>query len=140
MTIQYGRSSTSVFERARGRREPNARSVEAQRRVFGPETPITWPVQFSVGSANVPYGADRGVHHPRDTFVAGRALADTDGLTVELERIIPTGEMVVPYLWVWGEDLRTYEENLEAKAAPIPSTLSNEPTREPSTDWTGRAR
>lgn len=50
-----------------------------------------------------------------DTFVIGRALGGTDGLVIELERVIPTGESVVPYYWVWGDDLDVYEENLTSE-------------------------
>jgi predicted DNA binding protein len=50
-----------------------------------------------------------------ETFVVGRALAGTEGLTIELERVIPTGESVVPYYWVWGDDLETYEDNLASE-------------------------
>lgn len=50
-----------------------------------------------------------------EMFVVGRALAGTEGLTIELERVIPTGESVVPYYWVWGDDLETYEDNLASE-------------------------
>ena len=55
---------------------------------------------------------------PRETFAIGRGLANTDGLTgltLELERVIPTGETLVPYFWVWGDGLERYEDNLEAE-------------------------
>lgn len=52
---------------------------------------------------------------PRETFAAGRALEGTDELTIELERVVPTGKAVVPYFWVWGENLERYEANLGAE-------------------------
>ena len=51
----------------------------------------------------------------RETFAASRALVGTEGLTIELERVIPTGESVVPYYWVWGNDLASYEDNLTSE-------------------------
>lgn len=48
----------------------------------------------------------------RETFAVGRALTGTEGLTIELERIVPTDESVVPCYWVWGNDLDRYDENL----------------------------
>lgn len=40
---------------------------------------------------------------PAADFVLGRALQQTSGLSIELERVVPTGDVVAPYVWVNGE-------------------------------------
>lgn len=52
-----------------------------------------------------------------DEFLLGRLLADTPDVRIELERIIPTGEAVVPFLWVRGTDLSAFEEEVLANEA-----------------------
>ncbi|WP_331232441.1 helix-turn-helix domain-containing protein [Natronorarus salvus] len=38
------------------------------------------------------------------TFPLGSVFDDLPEVTVELERIVPTGEVVVPYFWIYGAD------------------------------------
>ncbi len=38
------------------------------------------------------------------TFPLGSVFDDLPEVTVELERIVPTGQVVVPYFWVYGAD------------------------------------
>lgn len=52
---------------------------------------------------------------PRSTFAVGRALGDDPGLTVELERVVPTDETMIPFFWVWGDGLDAFESRLRAE-------------------------
>lgn len=52
---------------------------------------------------------------PASTFAIGRALDDEADLVVELERIVPTDESMVPFFWVWGDDLGGFETRLAAE-------------------------
>lgn len=51
---------------------------------------------------------------PAELLVVGRAL--DDGLTAELERIVPSGESFMPYAWVFGEGFDGFESRLAAEA------------------------
>lgn len=51
----------------------------------------------------------------RETFAVGRALSGMEGVTVELERIVPTEDSVVPYYWVRGDRRDRYEEKLASE-------------------------
>ena len=50
-------------------------------------------------------------------FHLGRILAPPPGITVELERIVPTGSLVMPFVWATGEDYRTFEEGVRSHPA-----------------------
>lgn len=52
---------------------------------------------------------------PASTFAVGRALGGETDLVVELERIVPTDESMIPFFWVWGEDLGGFESRLAAE-------------------------
>ncbi|AUV83013.1 bacterio-opsin activator [Salinigranum rubrum] len=52
-----------------------------------------------------------------DEFLLGRTLADAPDVRIELERIIPTGEAAVPFLWVRGTDLSAFEQEVVANEA-----------------------
>jgi len=52
---------------------------------------------------------------PHETFAAGRAFADCPVDVVELERIVPTDDTVLPFMWAWGDGLDAYEERLAAE-------------------------
>lgn len=41
---------------------------------------------------------------PADGFRIGRAFRQLSDVEVELERIVPTGDAVIPYVWVHGAD------------------------------------
>lgn len=49
---------------------------------------------------------------PADDFVLGKALQRTAGLSVELEKMIPTGDAAIPYFWVVGEGTEQFDEVL----------------------------
>lgn len=49
---------------------------------------------------------------PTEAFAAGRAFADCPVNVLELERVVPTDDAVVPFLWAWGDDLDAYETRL----------------------------
>lgn len=42
-------------------------------------------------------------------FRLGEVLAGHEGLQYELERIVPTGEEVLPFVWVTGEEQQSFE-------------------------------
>jgi len=42
---------------------------------------------------------------PVEEFPLGRSLADSPDVRVELDRIVPTGDAVLPFFWVWGDDV-----------------------------------
>lgn len=44
-----------------------------------------------------------------EDFVLGRALQQTTGLSVELEKMVPMGETAIPYFWVIGEGTEQFE-------------------------------
>lgn len=45
-------------------------------------------------------------------FLLGQVLADAPDMRIELERIVPTGSDVIPFLWVYGEDYDTFEQGV----------------------------
>jgi hypothetical protein len=47
-----------------------------------------------------------------DDFLLGRVLTDAPDIHIELERIIPAGEYVVPFFWVRGTDLDRFEQQV----------------------------
>jgi len=52
---------------------------------------------------------------PLETFAAGRAFADCGIDAVELERVVPTDDALLPFLWTRGDDLDAYEGRLAAE-------------------------
>jgi hypothetical protein len=58
---------------------------------------MTVIVEFTIGS---------------DDFALGQVLSDTPDTHIELERIIPAGEGIVPFLWVRGTDLDRFEQQV----------------------------
>lgn len=54
---------------------------------------------------------------PASTFAVGRAIGDDPELTIELERVVPTDETMVPFFWVWGDDLEGFDDRLRAEPA-----------------------
>lgn len=50
---------------------------------------------------------------PAEDFILGKALQQTSGLSVELEKMIPTGDAAIPYFWVVGEGTERFDEVLE---------------------------
>lgn len=52
-----------------------------------------------------------------DAFQLGRVLDPPSGITLELERVVPTGSMVVPFVWVTGEDYSAFERRVRSHPA-----------------------
>jgi len=49
-----------------------------------------------------------------DAFTLGEVLSGPPHMHIELERIVPTGNSTVPFLWVRGDDFEAFEENVTA--------------------------
>lgn len=47
---------------------------------------------------------------PHEEFALGRGLGQSDGARIELERIIPVDEFLIPFFWVEGGDTELLEE------------------------------
>ena len=45
-------------------------------------------------------------------FVLGRALSGTADIELELERIVPTENDVMPFVWATGDELQSFEETV----------------------------
>lgn len=50
---------------------------------------------------------------PAADFTLGKALQRTTGLSVELEKMIPTSDAAIPYFWVVGEGTEQFDAVLE---------------------------
>jgi len=59
---------------------------------------------------------------PGSGFQLGRVLGDVPGTSYELERIVPTADVTVPFLWVRGGDTATLEAHLSD--SPLVSEFS----------------
>lgn len=49
---------------------------------------------------------------PGDEFSLGRVLSGPPDMHLELERIVPTREMVMPFVWATGDDFVAFEERV----------------------------
>lgn len=49
---------------------------------------------------------------PVADFPLGQALTATPDMQIELERIVPTGDDVMPFFWVWGDDVDSFLASL----------------------------
>ena len=49
-----------------------------------------------------------------DQFRLGQVLSGPPGVNIELERIVPTEDAVMPFLWVSGDDYEAFEEKVLA--------------------------
>ena len=49
-----------------------------------------------------------------DDFVLGQVLSEPTDMHYELEKIIPTEDAVMPFVWVTGSDFDTFEEKVRA--------------------------
>lgn len=52
-----------------------------------------------------------------DAFQLGRVLAPPPGMSLELERIVPTGSMIMPFVWAIGDEYHTFEERVRSHPA-----------------------
>ena len=48
----------------------------------------------------------------KEEFSLGQVLAGPPPIQIELERIVPTGTSVLPFLWVAGADFETFEQHV----------------------------
>lgn len=48
-----------------------------------------------------------------DAFQFGQVLSPPPAMHVELERLVPTGEMVMPFLWVTGDEIDAFEKKVQ---------------------------
>lgn len=76
---------------------------------------------------------------PSDQFPLGTVFEQLPGVTVELERIIPAREVVIPYFWVRG----TVVEDIEAAFSTHPAVdrirLVDSVADEYSCAWSGQS-
>lgn len=52
-----------------------------------------------------------------DAFQLGRVLAPPPRMALELERIVPTGSMIVPFIWAVGDEYHSFEDGVRAHPA-----------------------
>ncbi|WP_436345855.1 helix-turn-helix domain-containing protein [Natronorubrum sp. FCH18a] len=55
-----------------------------------------------------------------DDFPLGLIFEELPAVTVELDRLVPTNKAILPYFWVWGDDM----ERVEGVIADQPEILS----------------
>jgi predicted DNA binding protein len=60
---------------------------------------------------------------PAEECLLGRVLADAPDTRVELERVVPTGSAVVPYLWVRAADPDALEAQVRAADEVVSLTI-----------------
>lgn len=58
-----------------------------------------------------------------DAFRLGQVLTPPPGMTLELERTVPSGSMSHPFVWAIGDDLDTFEETVRSHEAIKALTL-----------------
>ncbi|ADB63055.1 Bacterio-opsin activator HTH domain protein (plasmid) [Haloterrigena turkmenica DSM 5511] len=51
-----------------------------------------------------------------DQFLLGQIIAEHDGLSVELERVVPAEKRIMPYIWGYGNDLDTFEAAMDGSS------------------------
>jgi predicted DNA binding protein len=49
---------------------------------------------------------------PASAFDLGRVTQAAAGMHVELERVVPVGDQVMPFFWATGDDFETFEANV----------------------------
>lgn len=54
---------------------------------------------------------------PANACALGRSLGDDPTALLELDRIVPTDDTVMPFFWVWGEDVEGFGEAARAEPA-----------------------
>lgn len=53
-------------------------------------------------------------HVDHDQFRLGQVLSGPPVMDIELERIVPTGDAVMPFLWVEGDEYESFEQKVLA--------------------------
>lgn len=54
-----------------------------------------------------------------DAFQLGQVLSPPPAMHVELERLVPMGEMVMPFLWVTGDEIEAFEEKVQGHSSVL---------------------
>lgn len=54
---------------------------------------------------------------PAETTPLGQALVPGSGWEVELERVVPTTDALLPFFWVWGDDADRFGESITDRSA-----------------------
>lgn len=49
-----------------------------------------------------------------EDFPLGRMFEDLPEATIELERIVPTTRTLVPYFWIWDDDVRAVQDDVRS--------------------------
>ncbi|WP_435345792.1 helix-turn-helix domain-containing protein [Haloarchaeobius sp. HRN-SO-5] len=52
-----------------------------------------------------------------EDFQLGTVLSGTPNMSLEIERIVPTGTMIMPFVWATGEDHEAFEDSVQAQPA-----------------------
>jgi len=50
-------------------------------------------------------------------FQLGQVLSPPPGMSLELERVVPTGSMILPFVWAIGPEYRAFEEGVRSHPA-----------------------
>jgi predicted DNA binding protein len=50
-------------------------------------------------------------------FVLGQVLESGSEMSLEIERIVPTGDQTMPFIWATGEDFETFERSMREHPA-----------------------
>lgn len=61
-----------------------------------------------------------------DEFLLGELVSEFPSLTVEIERVVPAENRVMPYVWAHGGDLKPFERALADSDHVIASTVLDE--------------
>lgn len=79
---------------------------------------------------------------PAEDFPLGTLFTDLPDVTVELERIVPTHNRVLPYFWVWDADpdrvLDYLRQHSALSAVELVDTVADGGLHRPSGTWTSR--
>lgn len=49
-----------------------------------------------------------------EDFPLGQIFADAPEATIELERLVPTTRTLLPYFWIWGDDVRAIRNDVRS--------------------------
>lgn len=64
---------------------------------------------------------------PAEAFSIGRLFSPDSKATVELERVVPTKDVVCPYLWIMGCSREMVESVVVESGEPVTLTIVDEP-------------
>ncbi|MDZ7729994.1 MAG: bacterio-opsin activator domain-containing protein [Natrialbaceae archaeon] len=54
---------------------------------------------------------------PSEDFQLGTVLSGATDMLLELERIVPTGPMIMPFIWATGDNHDAFEKHVQANPA-----------------------